>query len=139
MSALKQFVNLFTKITTGTLLICAAAMEISGVEEWNANVLWYIAAVGLVTTLITMIILPDKEYSRREGIIRYAVHFVLLSAAVLTMGALFDWYTPSVPGCAVMVLYVAIVYGFTYWTNYLSSKKTVGEINKALDRRRNSK
>ncbi len=139
MNALKRFVNLFTNITTGTLLICAAAMEISGVEEWNADVLWHIASVGLVSTLITMIILPDKEYSRREGIIRYAAHFAALSAAVLTMGALFGWYTPSVPGCAVMVLYVAIVYGFTYWTNYLSSKKTAEELNKALDRRRNGK
>ena len=139
MNVIKRFINWFTKITTGTLLICAVAMEASGVGLWTSDVLWHILIVGAVTTILTMVVLPDKEYTRNEGIIRYAVHFVLLSAAVLIMGAIFDWYEPSPLGCSVMVLYVAAVYGFTYWAEYLRRKKSADEINKALERRRTRK
>ena len=139
MDLLKRFVNWFTKITTGTLIICTIAIKISGIEVCTTDILWQILVVGAVTTIITMAALPDKEFSRREGIIRYSVHFALLSATVLTLGALFGWYTPSFPGCAVMVLYVALVYAFTYFANYLNCKKSADEINKALEKRRNGK
>lgn len=139
MNLLKSFISYFTKITTGTILICCIAMKMSGVEVWTTDVLWHIPLLGLVTSLITIAALPDRDYSKREGIIRYAVHFVLLSAAVLIMAAMFDWYTPSVFGCAVMELYIAAVYAFTYVTRYISSKRSADELNKALDRRRHGK
>lgn len=139
MHLLKRFINWFTKITTGTLIIGTIAMKISGLEVCTVDTLWHILLVGIVTTIITMAVLPDKEYSLREGIIRYSVHFVLLSATVLTLGALFGWYTPTFLGCTVMVLYVALVYAFTYFANYLNGKRSADEINKALERRRNGK
>lgn len=139
MAWLKRFVNWFTKISTGTLIICTIAMKISGLETCPTDTLWQILLLGAITTMITMFVLPDREYALREGIVRYSVHFVLLSAVVLTLGASFGWYLPSFSGCAVMVLYVAIVYAFTYFTNYLNCKKSADEINKALERRRKGK
>lgn len=139
MHLLKRFINWFTRITTGTLIISTIAMKISGLEVCTVDILWQILLVGIVTTILTMAVLPDKEYSLREGIIRYSVHFVLLSATVLTLGALFGWYTPTFLGCTVMVLYVALVYAFTYFAHYLNCKRSADEINKALERRRNGK
>lgn len=139
MKLLKDLVSYFTKITTGTLLICCVAVKISGVEEWTTDILWHIPLLGLVISLLTVILLTDKECSRLERTIRFVVHYILISAAVLTAGAWFGWYTPSVPGCLVMLLYVAAVYAFTYLTQYLSSKKSAEELNKALERRRNGK
>lgn len=139
MSLLKQFISWFTKITTGTLLICCAAIKASGVSEWTTDILWHIPLLGFVATIITIIIIGNKDYSRREGIIRYAIHFVFLTTAVLILGALFQWYKPSFFGCSIMTLYVAIVYAFTYLANYISSKKSADELNAALERRRNEK
>lgn len=139
MKLIKDFISYFTKITTGALLICCVAIKANNVEMWTTDILWHIPLLGLVTSLITMAAIPDRDFSKREGIIRYAVHFVLLSASVLTLAALFGWYTPSVSGCAVMELYVAAVYVFTYVTRYFSSKKSADELNEALERRRNGK
>ena len=102
MNVLKELISYFTKITTGTLLICCVAIKMSGVEVWTTDVLWYIPLLGLVTSIISIVALPDRYYIRRECIIRYVVHFVLLSAAVLGFEAMFGWYTPSFFSCAVM-------------------------------------
>lgn len=139
MKLLNSFISYFTKITTGTILICLVAIKASGVEIWTTDILWHIPLLGLVTSLITVAVLPDRDYNRSEGIVRYLVHFVLLSASVLIMGAMFGWYTPSWISCAVMELYIVLVYAFTYVTRYLSSKRSADELNKALDRRRNGK
>lgn len=139
MKCIESFVSYFTKITTGTILICLVAIKLSGVEEWTTDILWHIPLLGLVTTLITVVLLPDRDYSRSEGIIRFVVHFVLLSASVLIMGAAFGWYDPSVLSCIVMLLYIVAVYAFTYLSRYLSSRKAAEEINRALERRKNQK
>lgn len=139
MKLFKEIISYFTKITTGTLLISLVAIKISGVEVWTTDILWHIPLLGLVTTIITVAALPDKDYTRREGIIRYSLHFVLLSAAVLIMGAAFDWYSPSLLNCTVMLLYIVAVYAFTYITRYISSKRSADELNKALERRKRGK
>ncbi|MGN1421934.1 MAG: DUF3021 family protein [Oscillospiraceae bacterium] len=139
MKLFKDIISYFTKITTGTLLICLVAIKLSGVDEWTTDILWHIPLLGLVTTIISVAALPDKDYTRREGIIRYSVHFVLLSAAVLIMGAAFGWYRPSLLNCAVMLLYVVAVYAFTYLTRYISSKRSADELNKALEQRKHGK
>ncbi|MGN1120027.1 MAG: DUF3021 family protein [Oscillospiraceae bacterium] len=139
MRLLKDFIGYFTKITTGTLLICLVAVKAAGVEMWTTDILWHIPIVGLVTSLITIAVFTDKECSRRDTVLRYAIHFVLISATVLTLGALFDWYEPSFLGCLVMLLYILAVYGFACGVSYLSTRKSAEELNKALDRRRNRK
>ncbi len=139
MNLLSRFVSFFTKITTGILLICCLGFKASGVEQCTTDTLWQVPLLGLITSVISVVVLADKDCSRKEAIIRFVVHYVLISASVLVLGALFGWYKPSVLGCAVMLLYIAAVYGFSYGSNYISEKRSADELNKALDRRRNGK
>ena len=139
MKQLQYFINMFTKITTGTLLICAVILTLNGIEMWTTRVLWHIILVGLVTSLITMLALPDKEYSKREGVIRYILHYVLITAAVLFFGNLFGWYNFTLPGCLIMCAAIAAVYGFTWLTTWLSRKRSADELNRALEKRREKK
>lgn len=139
MKLIKSFINYFTKITTGILLICCIAFKLSCEELCTTDTLWHIPLLGLITALISMIVLTDKECSRKESIIRLVVHCVLISASVLIMGAMVGWYEPSVLDCLVMLLYVAVVYGFSYGSHYISEKVSADEINKALEQRKNGK
>lgn len=139
MKHIKNLIGYFTKITTGIVLISCIAFKLSGAEKCSTDTLWQIPLLGFLTALISEIVLTDKECSRRESIIRFVLHFVLISATVLIMGALIGWYEPSVPACLVMLLYVALVTAFSYGTSYLSSKKSADELNKALERRKNGK
>lgn len=139
MNLLRRFVSFFTKITTGILLICCLGYKASGVEQCTTDTLWQIPLLGLITSVISVVIITDKDCSRKEAIIRFAVHYVLISASVLVLGAWFGWYKPTFIGCFVMMLYIAAVYGFSYGTNYISEKRSADELNKALDRRRNGK
>lgn len=136
MKQLQYFINMFTRITTGTLLICAVLLTLNDIEMWTTKVLWHIAIVGLVTSLITVMVLPDKDYSKREGIIRNILHYVLITAAVLFFGSLFGWYDITLPGCLLMCGAVAMVYGFTWVTTWFSRKRSADELNRALEKRR---
>lgn len=139
MKLIKNLISYFTKITTGILLICCFAMKVSEVEMWTTDILWHIPLLGFITAVISVFSFPDKDYPLREGIIRYAVHFLLITATVLTFAALFGWYEPSVPGCLVMMIYIAAVYGFSCGASYLSSRKSADELNKALEKRKQGK
>lgn len=139
MKQLRYFIDMFTKITTGTLLICALILTINGVEQWTSWVLWQIPAVGLITALITVIVLPDREFTRRENIIRNVIHFILITAAILACGYWFGWYDFSFTACLEMTFNVALVYAFTWITNWISCKRSADELNKALEKRRNQK
>lgn len=139
MKQLQYFINMFTKITTGTLLICAVITTLNGIKVWETAVLWQIAAIGLATSAVTLIVLPDREFSRRENIIRYIVHYILISAIILAAGWKFGWYDATPVGCISMLISIAAVYGFTYLSNRISGKRSADELNKALERRRKYK
>ncbi len=139
MKQLQQFISMFTKITTGTLLICALIITLNGIESWTTMVLWQIPAVGLITALATVLLLPDREYSRREGIVRYILHYLVITAIILFAGWWFGWYDFTLIGCISMVGSITAVYGFTSLTTWLSSKRSADELNRALEKRRNNK
>lgn len=139
MKQLQYFISMFTRVTTGTTIACAVMLALSDIEVWTVNVLWHILIVGAVTALITVVVIPDREYSRREGLIRFIIHYLLISATVLVCGWLFEWYVPNLPSCAVMMICITAVYAFTYFSSLLSSKRTADEINRALEKRRSGK
>lgn len=139
MKQLQHFINMFTKISTGTLIVCAFMLTISEVRVWTTAVLWHILIVGAISSVITMIVLPDREFSRREGLIRFIIHYVLISAEVMFFGWQFGWYVPNVPSCAAMLLCIFVVYLFTYVSTWISSKRTADEMNHALEKRRGKK
>lgn len=136
MKQLQYFISLFTKITTGTVIVCAVILKLLGVEQWTSDILWQIPLCGAATTLISMIVLPDRDFSRRVWVVRYCIHFVLVSACILAAGAAFGWYDPTPLGCLYMMGSIAVVYAFAVATTYLSSRHSAQELNSALEEHR---
>lgn len=136
MKQIQYFVSMFTKITTGTLLICAILITLNGIEIWTTMILWQILAVGLATSFITVILLPERELSKKESIIRYILHYIMITAIILLAGWLFDWYSITLLGFIFMIISVGAVYVFTALTTWLSCKHSADELNKILEQRR---
>lgn len=137
---IKHFIDAFTKITTGITIVCAIFLEISNADEWKGldHVLVQVIAAGAATALITVLCLPctlnEREASKRECIIRYSVHYILINLCILTMGYRFGWFQLTLPSVIMMAVSVLFVYIFTTVTNYLSYKRYADEINDALKR-----
>lgn len=136
MKYLQYFIGLFTKVTTGVTIVCAVILKILGVEMWTSDILWQILLCGAVTTLLSMALLPDRDFSRKEWVVRYCIHFVLISAFILTAGAAFGWYVPTFTGCLCMMASVGVVYAFSVVTTYIGSRCSADELNSALKERK---
>lgn len=139
MKQIQYFVSMFTKITTGTLLICAILITLNDVKIWTTMILWQILAIGLITSFVTIILLPEREFSPKESIIRYILHYIMITVIILIAGWWFNWYNITLLGFIFMIISVAAVYGFTALTNWLSCKHSADELNKILEQRRNNK
>ena len=137
---IKDFIDSFTRITTGITLVCAVCMTLSDIKEFNmySSVLWQVLAAGAVTALITSVCLPctmaEREASKKEYLIRLSIHYVLINICILLMGYKFRWFEPNLPSCIMMAISVLAVYIFTAITTYVSDKKYSDEINAALKR-----
>lgn len=137
---IKDFIDSFTRITTGITLVCAISLSLSDVRDFSlySSVLWQVLAAGAATGLITAVCLPctlgDRDVSKKEYIIRYSVHYILINICIMLMGYKFHWFELSVLSCIVMALSILAVYIFTAVSSYISDKKYSEEINDALKR-----
>ncbi len=133
MDTIKSFFSFFTKITTGTVLVCAINMTLSGIEMCFSYVLWQCLLLGFVTSLVTVVFYPNKDMSKKEYAIRLIIHFLLITASVLVLGGFFRWYAVSFPGVIFMLLSTVFVYGFSHLMIYWEDKKNADDINRALE------
>ena len=126
---IKDFIDSFTRITTGITLVCAISLSLSDVRDFSlySSVLWQVLAAGAATGLITAVCLPctlgDRDVSKKEYIIRYSVHYILINICIMLMGYKFHWFELSVLSCIVMAL---SIWRFTYLqsvSSYISDKK----------------
>lgn len=91
-----------------------------------------ILSIGVLAGGITELVLPHKDVSNREGMIRLTIHYVLVTVSVLVCGYFYGWYTPNFFGVLGMCLTSAAVYFFTSALNYQVFKKTANEMNQKL-------
>ena len=104
--------------------------------DWHSwipyAVLPEILSIGVLAGGITELVLPHKDVSNREGMIRLTIHYVLVTVSVLVCGYFYGWYTPNFFGVLGMCLTSAAVYFFTSALNYQVFKKTANEMNQKL-------
>ena len=68
---IKDFIDSFTRITTGITLVCAISLSLSDVRDFSlySSVLWQVLAAGAATGLITAVCLPctlgDRDVSKK--------------------------------------------------------------------------
>lgn len=103
-----------------------------GATMISETVLCEILAVGVTTGFISSLFIQDGVINL--GIrIKQVLHILLISAAVLGFGYLFDWYSLSVAGVAAIIASIAAVYALTVFITFRRDKQLSDRINKLLD------
>ncbi|MGN0687209.1 MAG: DUF3021 family protein [Oscillospiraceae bacterium] len=139
MRFIKTFINFFSIITLGVLIICAVNYELSENVTMPDTILVQVLISGFVTALPTAVIFMNEYKTKKGYIIAIAAHYILISAIMLVIGCWFDWVSLTVKGVVVMLISVAAVYAFTMLLDYILAKKEADDINEALQRRRGRK
>ncbi len=138
---IKKMLSIITASTTGTLIACIFWGGITNLVNGNPPfqgqisfiMLPEILLIGVLTGIITELILPQKkDMGNREAMIRLVIHYVLITAVVLTCTYFYGWYAPTFGGVLCMCITIAAVYSFTAEMNYQAYKRTANEMNEKL-------
>ncbi|MGN1136038.1 MAG: DUF3021 family protein [Oscillospiraceae bacterium] len=133
---IREFIKYFSYISTGTLLICAVDFALFGSgDSLPATLLPEMLAISTSAALATAVCLPERDMSKREAIIRYIVHYLLLNPVIISLGISFGWVSFSIGGVVLMAVSILVVYGFTLMFNYMGSKNVADELNKKIKER----
>jgi lysylphosphatidylglycerol synthetase-like protein (DUF2156 family) len=135
MKYIKSYISFFTAIATAILVIVTIDAAIHSYESVPKYMPLEILASSALTALITTIILCREIKTRRQFLISFLVHFLLLCAVMIGLGLLFGWIDASVGNIFGMIFYVALVYVIVFAINYILAKKEADELNEALNKR----
>ena len=135
MKNLQFFIKWYVYITTGILIVCAVNFTLETDAPIPGSTLWKILLSGLLTTFVTVILLPKESTTSLRFFLRMFLHYAALCLVMVICGKWFHWlqYTPS--GIGKMTLSVAAVYGLTAGTYYLLEVKQANAINQKLKER----
>ena len=99
MQFLKRLTFYVATITTFTLLACAVWITIEMVDSGMSlqadflpvELLWQVLVVGVVCGFATALLIAGEAQSRKEVLVRFGTHYVVINAIILGCGALFGW------------------------------------------------
>jgi lysylphosphatidylglycerol synthetase-like protein (DUF2156 family) len=135
MKYIKSYISFFTAIATAILVIVTIDAAINSYESVPKYMPLEILAASALTALITTIILCREIKTRKQFLISFLVHFLLLCVIMIGLGLLFGWIDVSVGNIFCMIFYVALVYVIVFAINYILAKKEADELNEALNKR----
>ncbi len=125
------FLQCFVTVTTGIVFIAALAYR-NVPEHLTAATLWQILLAAALCALSTALLFPGEHTSKRRARVGIVLHFLSLCAIMVACGRWFGWIGAIWPEAAVMVGYVAIVYGFTTGVTFLTTKHQADALNRKL-------
>lgn len=132
MDKLRNFIQWFVTITTGTLFLCALSSTLSGEETVPVAMLWQALLTGALCALSTLLFFPTESKSRLHTVVGISLHFLSLCAIMIFCGVRFGWIAWDLPSVCYMVGCVIAVYAFTTGVSYLIEKKQVDLMNRIL-------
>jgi hypothetical protein len=138
MKYIKSYISYFTAIATAILVIVTIDAAISSYESVSKYLSLEILGASALTALITTIILCREIKTRKQFLISFLVHFLLLCGVMISLGLLFGWIDASFGSILGMILYVAFVYVIVFAINYILAQKEADELNEALEKRKGS-
>jgi uncharacterized membrane protein len=135
MKYVKNYISFFTAIATAILIIVTIDGAINSYDSVPKYLPLEILAASALTALITTIILCREIKTRKQFLISFLVHFLLLCVAMIGLGLLFGWISATFGSIICMIFYVALVYVIVFAINYILAKKEADELNEALNKR----
>jgi hypothetical protein len=134
MKYIKSYISFFTAIATAILVIVTIDAAINSYESFTQYLPLEILVASALTALITTIILCREIKTRKQFLILFLVHFLLLCAAMIGLGLLFGWMDASFGNILCMIFYVALVYVIVFAIKYILAKKEADELNESLNK-----
>lgn len=141
MQRIKRAMRFISDISTGTLIACIIWCGVTLITQGRSVfeeaipyiTLAQILLLGIICGIGTELIIPDRDMSSKEEMIRIIIHGIFITASVLILGLLYEWYKFSVGGVLLMCLTSAVIYAATTFVNYQAHKKTADEMTERLN------
>lgn len=132
MKILSECMKWYFYITTSTLMVVAVIFTLYGAETLPPTTLWQIILSGLATTLITVIFgALDKKFMLGK-VLKYFLHYILLSVVMISLGVWFGWLDLKPSGIIMMLGAVAAVYALAFGAYYIVDLRATKKINQGL-------
>lgn len=130
---LSDLLKWFLIINTAIMLV--VWINIFRYDTIRISIIPQIFCASFVTSLITTAFFsfnPKKPITVPFRILLSTAHYLVLCAAIMTLGTLFNWFERSLSGGIKVAISVAGVYFIAAVVSYLISKSDADEMTNAL-------
>ncbi len=136
----KKMIDSFFMITTGIVISMYVFCLIFNPDVRFALVdIGRIILMGAVSDLTFMIFLCRRELDKKQMLMRYIIHFIVLLAILLYFSFLWDWVNPrDMKEIAVFFISILLVYVAIFLTNRCRDRKLSDKLNEKLKQRYDS-
>ena len=136
MTKFEFVLNKFYEITAWSLLASVVMTLISKSDMVPASLLWQIPLLSFLGALSSLIYPWDRSMTRKEFVIRIAIHYLIMNGIILGGGSLFGWFDIHEPlQVAMMALSVAIIFFIISLYSWTKGNREAQKLNQCLKKR----
>ena len=136
MTKFEFVLNKFYEITAWSLLAAVVMTLISKSDMIPASLLWQIPLLSFLGALSSLIYPWDRSMTRKEFVIRIAIHYLIMNGIILGGGSLFGWFDIHEPlQVAMMALSVAIIFFIISLYSWTKGNREAQKLNQRLKKR----
>lgn len=137
MTKFEFVLNKFYEITAWSLFAAVAMTVLNGdYDTVPASLLWQIPLLSFLGALSSLIYPWDRSMTRKEFVIRIAIHYLIMNGIVLGGGSLFGWFDIHEPlQVAMMALSVAIIFFIISLYSWTKGNREAQKLNQRLKKR----
>lgn len=126
----RSFFIIVVGIVTGNYVMCLlfSPDAVIPVKQFGEILL-----CGVLSDLPFVVFYSRHELSKKQMLIRHAIHGVVLLAVLIALARVWNWIDfTSLFEVTLYLLIIAIVYIAVYVASYMADKKTANELNESL-------
>ncbi len=130
---IKNTLYTFCLINTGSMLGAALFISIFYSSEIKYdNILWRIAIISLLISIINTALFSKDKLSKKEFIIRIILHYILVNVVVIGSAYIFKWINNSMSQIISLIIIILAVYVFVFLSTYQSDKQAAEKLNEKI-------
>lgn len=136
MTKFEFVLNKFYEITAWSLLASVVMTLISKSDMIPSSLLWQIPLLSFLGALSSLIYPWDRSMTRKEFVIRIAIHYLIMNGIILGGGGFFGWFDIHEPlQVAMMALSVAIIFFIISLYSWTKGNREAQKLNQCLKKR----
>ena len=136
MTKFEFVLNKFYEITAWSLLASVVMTLISKSDMIPSSLLWQIPLLSFLGALSSLIYPWDRSMTRKEFVIRIAIHYLIMNGIILGGGGFFGWFDIHERlQVAMMALSVAIIFFIISLYSWTKGNREAQKLNQRLKKR----